>query len=79
MSIQARREAEANRGFLGDCFFFEVVFLRKYKSVGVCDGKSVLIKDGGKEPVGVARRLLMKEHARGDYDVHALECLAKRH
>ena len=55
------------------------MFLRKYKSVGVYDGKSVLIKDGGKEPVEVARRLLMKEHARGDYDAHALECLAKRH
>jgi hypothetical protein len=55
------------------------VFLCKYKSVGVYAGKSVLIKDGGKEPVEVARRLLMKEHARGDYDAHALECLAKRH
>jgi hypothetical protein len=54
------------------------VFLRKYKSVGVYDGKSILIKDGGKEPVEVARRLLMKEHARGDYDAHALECLAKK-
>ena len=41
------------------------------------DGKSILMKDGGKETVEVARRLLMEEHARGDYDAHALECLAK--
>ena len=53
------------------------MFLRKYKSVGVYDGKSILIKDGGKNLWRLQDD--WKEHARGDYDAHALECLAKRH
>ena len=53
------------------------MFLSGYKIVGMCDDKSIFMKDGGVETVEVARRLLMKEHTRGDYDAHVLECLEK--
>ena len=54
------------------------MFLRRYQNVGVYDDKFILKKDAGIKTAEGARRLIMKGHLRGDYDAHALGCLAQQ-